>query len=664
MARKLNRKAKRSFAIFSVSVLASVGMFSTAVVITTRAQAERFALTSGTVVYDNEFRQVDFGQEGRLYRDWDKSYKLIDEHKKEYNLGRQTVVYEPATGTLSIYGGGYRFNSNGSVIQMESRYQMNDLSESGFFKLSDRKFVMTGDSIHDDQGAVQTAGWAYLIGDRSGNVQVINENLDMKVLDSNYFENGTMRFTIKDETLDLGLNRTVDLAQVMGSLQVVEDPYNLGQKVYAYTIRGGDGGAGGIGGIGGAGGAGGRGGAGGIGGAGGLGGYGGAGGLGGAGGIGGSGGTGGAGGNGGAGGAGGNGGAGGHGGNGGDLDNSGLQAVQGRQSMTLRQINAGANYADVTFKISDPFGYYGVIDLKLYEVTDDMDDQDPITISIGPDDTEYRFEDLKPETKYAVVIGYTPEGEDDFMKLDTMRFWTKAVNNVLKINLLSTDEIGYYAKLADVYEGREAILRLYDDDGYEETNIALDTADLYSDEGAAGVITRPDDDPEDIKFRYYHFEICVDMGENFYQTVYSTKVRNPRAGSSSSSSSGSDNSSGSSSSGGSTSGGSSSGTSGSSTSGTNSSSADTAKTESSKTENSKTESDKTESSKDDTVTSKDEEKANDTSDRTSSKDDTEKEDISRDAGKDSNDEKDVEEESLDTEETDQGSDEEEKAVEP
>lgn len=214
---------------------------------------------------------MDFGQEGRLYRDWDKTYKLIDENKKEYNLGRQTVVYEPANSTLSIYGGGYRFNGDGTVVQLESKYQVNDLSESGFYKLSDRKFVMTGDNIRDDQGAVQTSGWAYLVGDKSGNVQVINENLDMKVLDSKYFDNGNMRFTIKDETLDLGLNRTVNLAQVMGSLQVVEDPYNLGQKVYAYTIRGGDGGSGGIGGTGGTGGIGGTGGRGGDGG---LGGYG------------------------------------------------------------------------------------------------------------------------------------------------------------------------------------------------------------------------------------------------------------------------------------------------------------------------------------------------------------------------------------------------------
>ena len=52
---------------------------------------------------------------------------------------------------------------------------------------------------------------------------------------------------------------------------------------------------------------------------------------------------------------------------------------------------------------------------------------------------------LKPETKYEVVIGYVPEGEEEFRKMDTMRFWTESVESALKIELLSVDEIGYYA---------------------------------------------------------------------------------------------------------------------------------------------------------------------------------------------------------------------------
>ena len=221
---------------------------------------------------------------------------LVDSSDKEHNLGRQTVVYEPGSGNLTIWGGGYRFREDGRVDRLDSRYQISDLSEPGFFKLSDRKYLMTGEGINDDKGNVRTQDWAYLVADKSGNVQVMNETLALKVLDANYFATGSLKFVIKEESLDMGLNRVVDLANVMGSLQVVEDPFNLGKKYYAYTIRGGDGGDGGAGGTGGIGGIGGMGGIGGTGGDGGTGGTGGTGGNGGMGGAGGAGGTGGAGG--------------------------------------------------------------------------------------------------------------------------------------------------------------------------------------------------------------------------------------------------------------------------------------------------------------------------------------------------------------------------------
>ena len=53
---------------------------------------------------------------------------------------------------------------------------------------------------------------------------------------------GISPFTVKDEALDLsGLEEHGRSQSVLGSLKVVEDPYNLGQKLYSYTIRGGDG---------------------------------------------------------------------------------------------------------------------------------------------------------------------------------------------------------------------------------------------------------------------------------------------------------------------------------------------------------------------------------------------------------------------------------------
>ncbi|MEI3181425.1 MAG: hypothetical protein V8S93_12945 [Lachnospiraceae bacterium] len=92
---------------------------------------------------------------------------------------------------------------------------------------------MTGDLITDDKNSVEANKWAYMVADKSGNVQMMNETQALKILDASWFASGPLKFTVKEESLDLGLDRVVDLSMVMGSLQVVEDPYNLGQKYYS-----------------------------------------------------------------------------------------------------------------------------------------------------------------------------------------------------------------------------------------------------------------------------------------------------------------------------------------------------------------------------------------------------------------------------------------------
>lgn len=174
------------------------------------------------------------------------------------------------------------------------------------------------------------------------------------------------------------------------------------------------------------------------------------------------------------------------------------------------------------------------------------------SISVSPDDTEYRFKKgLKPETKYEVVIGYVPEGEEEFRKMDTMRFWTESVESALKIELLSVDEIGYYAKVADAYDQAEARLCLYDDSGSMSKEVSVDTAELYGDAGASGTMERPTDDTQ---FQYYRFELQVKGSGGNWDTIRSTKVRNPNM-SSNNSGSGSSSTSGGTTTGGTTTGG-------------------------------------------------------------------------------------------------------------
>lgn len=527
MARKFNKKARRSFVIFSVTVLAAVGAFSAAVVSVAQSRTEEYSIGPGSVVYDNQFEPVAFEEAGRIYRGWDKNYRLVDEQNQEFNLGRQTVAYEPDIGVLTVWGGGYRFRQDGTVDMLSNRYQVADLSESGFYKLSDRKYLLTGTEIKDDTGAVRVDGWAYLAADKSGNVQVMNETLSLKVLDSSYFTTGGIRFTVKEETLDLGLDRVVDLAMVMGSLQAVEDPFNLGQKFYAYTIKGGNGGNGGNGGTGGSGGAGGLGGTGGQGGTGGIGGSGGTGGIGGIGGTGGRGGTGGIGGNG------GNGGAGGAGGVGGSLDNAGSnQAIVGRQSMTLKRVDGASTSADVEFRISDPFGYYGVIELRLYYASAREEDDPLAYVDVSPDDVDYTFQGLIPQTKYKLVMGYYDETEDDdaFVIMDTMRFWTKDVDCEFEVELLGVDQIGYYIHLEESYPVSSAQVVLLDDNGGETDSNLIDLLDANSSNGVNGRFDRPD---ENDGFSYYRLELRVvdhslpEESENDYRVLKTARVKNP-----------------------------------------------------------------------------------------------------------------------------------------
>ncbi len=575
MKRALTGKAKRSFVVFAAAVTTAVAGFSVGVVSAANTQSEKYAVPAGGTVYDNSYAKIEISTDGKIYRSWNKGYNLVDDNKKEYSLGRQTVAYDPGAKSLTIYGGGYRFYPDGTVERLDSRYEITDLAEPAFYKLTDRKYLMTGTGITDNTGSLQAEGWAYMVGDRSGNVHVMNDLLDLKILDAESFKSGDITFTVKDEKLDLGLERTVDLAQVLGSLKVVEDPYNLGQKFYSYTVRGGDGGNGGVGGSGGSGGIGGiggKGGNGGIGGNGGTGGTGGIGGNGGSGGSGGDGGNGGTGGDGGIGGAGGNGGSGGRGGDGGNLDNSGSdQAILGRQSMQLKQASSDSSYIDTSFAISDPFGYYGVIELRVYEASNSENDDNYVAHTfVGPDDTDYRIkEGLLPKTKYRVVIGYYPEYDENdesegaFKVMDTMRVWTKTVNCDFTVRSVAKESgIEYSLSINDDYPAYSAKVVLYNEKG-----TVIDTRDVDVDEASNGEFSDWIGGAIDVENKSFRLELQI-YGTSGQATVLKTATaRNPYYSSGSGSSGGS--STGGSTSGGNASGGSSAGgsASGGSTSG-------------------------------------------------------------------------------------------------
>ncbi len=442
MARKLSSKVKKSFGIFSGIVLAGMGGMGGAVLHVSGAVSDQYAMDVGSLVYDNAYSMINLESTGEVHRELSGDWCLKIDGGEKYNLGNKTVAYEPQNDSLKVFGGGWQFKEDGTVVKL-SAFEEIPLSDSGFIKLSERKYVLIGSDIHDSSGEVNADGFLYIIADKAGNAHMMNDVMNVTAMDKMILSEGDFQYNVAEETLALGEN-IVDLQSIMSALNVVEDPFNLGNKKYSYTIRGGNGGTGGNGGAGGTGGKGGNGGTGGAGGMGGYGGYGGKGGTGGDGGNGGNGGDGGAGGNGGAGGAGGNGGA------GGSIDGSNdSQNITGRMGMYIKNIEKTSNKLTVHFKINDTFGNYGDIEIRVKPVSGSGSE---VVKNVGPDDDEITFTDLTAGKRYSVTIGYYDEENDGvFRAMDVMRVTTEDVEVSFYITDITSKEIGYSVQLDEDY---------------------------------------------------------------------------------------------------------------------------------------------------------------------------------------------------------------------
>lgn len=403
MARKLSSKVKKSFGIFSGVVLAGMGGMGGAVVRAAGTVSDQYAMEIGSLVYDNAYSRINLEGNGEVHRELNGNWNLKVDGGEKYDLGKKTVAYEPQSGSLKVFGGGWQFKEDGTVVKL-SNFEEIPLTESGFIKLSDRKYVLVGDDIHDASGKVTADGFLYIIADKAGNAHMMNDVMNVTSMDEMILNEGDFQYNIAEETLALGEN-VVDLQSVMSALNVVEDPFNLGRKKYAYTIRGGNGGAGGKGG---AGGIGGRGGTGGI------------------------------------------GGAGGAGGNGGSINGSNQsQNITGRMGMYIKSIDKSSNKLVVHFRINDTFGNYGEIEVR---VKPSSGSGKEIIKRVGPDDEEVTFDQLTAGKRYTVTIGYYDEEEDgEFRSMDVVRATTEDVSISFYITQVNSDDVCYSVQLDEDY---------------------------------------------------------------------------------------------------------------------------------------------------------------------------------------------------------------------
>lgn len=473
--RKLGDKAKWTFGVFGVLAFTMVAGVSFASVKSAKDRPQTYELAAGVLVYDGDNAPVELQESAAIQKKWTGEYWMSAGSQQSFSLGTNTVAYD-GTG-VTIYGGGYRIDTDGSLTVLDEVSQVSDLSQTAFYKLADRRYLITSPDIYEQDRLFQTKDYLYLVIDTIGNAQILSPDVNIRCTVPTVLKTDAFTFDIANESLIVG-EQTMDLGLVMGTTNTfnsaeykdADTPPN--PEVIDLTIRGGNGGSGGVGGTGGDGGNGGQGGIGGQGGEGGIGGQGGVGGQGGDGGTGGTGGIGGIGGIGGAGGTGGQGGTGGKGGTGGDGGNAGLgEDTDTVKALRITGATAGTTTIDVTYSIQDPYGKYGIIQLKLYEMAGDVRGDEPLVqISLDLFENGYTFRDLTPDTKYQIEMSSLALNEDE-----------EAVESLADVVTVTTRMAGYTLKAKKVNQSAMIVtLRVDPGFGLEEGYIGLYG---YSDEG-------------------------------------------------------------------------------------------------------------------------------------------------------------------------------------
>jgi hypothetical protein len=470
VVRKLNKKAIISFNLFGVLVLLTIGLFTFIVVRVAALNGLEYTIAADSVVFDKNNFPITTTVEGKIIRTWDGNFHLKLAEQGEYNLGKRTAAFEITNCRLKIFGNGYQVFDDGSVSPISNETQITDFGTTAFYKLADRKYLISGSKIKSKDGLLNAENFLFVIINRVGNAQLINDIVNMKTVEPMVLVSGNMGFDIANEKLILD-QKTIDLTKIFGttnqyfSLSAEENDTNATMEE-ELVIRGGKGGAGGKGGIGGIGG---MGGIGGIGGIGGMGGTGGTGGIGGMGGIGGDGGLGGAGGSGG-------------------MGVAGVNTAadfEFRKALSLRGIMTGVNSLSVEYSAIDLAGEFSTVFLEaaptVYTDLAEKENQ-TVRVQINTEDSRATVYGLNPGTSYIVSLGYcTYESTEDYI-VDVVKVQTADIATILQAVRLTRDEVYFNFKLDSDYviDGGRIVLLA---DGSEVDTATINVAAAISSAG-------------------------------------------------------------------------------------------------------------------------------------------------------------------------------------
>lgn len=214
--RKLNGRNKIFIIIFSIIVVVMIVILVSAVGIAQKNGSTVYSVSNNSIVFDSETNLIDTSKGGSIKQRWNGTYYYLDIEDVEYELGDIPVVYEKSKDKIEIFGQNYLVNKDGSIIEGEEFTEITNYSETQFYKLADREYLIVSPEIYTEDKSIYASKYLLVYLDKKGNASVLNDSINLKTINPLTLVFDKYKFDIANEKLLID-TKNIDLKQVIGS---------------------------------------------------------------------------------------------------------------------------------------------------------------------------------------------------------------------------------------------------------------------------------------------------------------------------------------------------------------------------------------------------------------------------------------------------------------
>lgn len=200
-------------------------------------EKETYEIESDNFLYDENYNPIELEAEATIVKKWTGSYYLkTSDTNEEYKLGEQCIAYQATSKIINLYGTMYRIYTDGAVAKLTENTEITKLSEDQLYKLGDRRYIVIGNSITNETGALNTTGYLLVLIDKAGNTYLLNNELNSKTIKPMVINTQTFSFDVANEKLIYN-EKEIDLKKIIGSTnqyvkpEEKQDPATIVQNI-------------------------------------------------------------------------------------------------------------------------------------------------------------------------------------------------------------------------------------------------------------------------------------------------------------------------------------------------------------------------------------------------------------------------------------------------